>query len=67
MLRSLAKSTSFCRKEKFQMKQRLLKRRVFSCGIVLSTMIFGAVVAPLHAGTITYITPPGSTVPPAPG
>jgi hypothetical protein len=36
-------------------------------GIALAGLALGSVVAPVHAGSITYVTPPGSTVPPSPG
>jgi hypothetical protein len=35
--------------------------------VVLVGLSVGSLVAPVRAGTITYVTPPGSTVPPSPG
>jgi hypothetical protein len=45
------------------MRNRSLRRILVVAGVGLAGLALGSVVAPARAGTITYVTPPGATVP----
>jgi hypothetical protein len=47
--------------EKPEMNKRLLRRNIAYAGAALAVLGFGSLIAPVHAGSITYITPAGST------
>src|SRR5262245_14284878 len=47
--------------EHAKMTERLLRKILLSAGVALAWLSFGSVVTPVQAGSITYITPAGST------
>ena len=47
------------------MRKSSPKRDLVFSGLALAGLALGSVVAPAHATTISYVTPPGSTVPPS--
>jgi len=52
----------YCRSdEETRVRKSSPKRELVFFGLALAGLALGSVVAPAHAGVITYVTPPGST------